>query len=97
MRMVLKTACPDTGSWQNPQAQKAQLGLGGSLMAFILWRPVKGGADQYVTGWAAKGGAASYSNNLKDALRYETLAAAEAARANRTPAGWQVREIAEPG
>ena len=65
-------------------------------MAFILWRPVNGAVDQYVTGWAEKGGAAAYSNNLRDALRYQTRAAADAAIAHRTPAEWQVREIADP-
>jgi hypothetical protein len=65
-------------------------------MAFILWRPVTGGDEEYVTGWAAKGGLASYSNKLQDALRYETRAAADAAIAHRTPSEWQVREIADP-
>jgi hypothetical protein len=65
-------------------------------MAFILWRSGIGGADQYVTEWVKEIDTAAYSNNLQDALQYQTRAAALAAIANRTPAGWQVREIADP-
>jgi hypothetical protein len=65
-------------------------------MSFILWRPDIGGTHtgEYVTGWAAKGGQASFSNKLdKDTLRYKTRAAADAAIAGRTPREWQVQEI----
>lgn len=65
-------------------------------MAFILWRPGIGEAEQYVTEWVRELGTAVHSNNLQDALRYQTRAAADAAIANRTSAGWQVREIADP-
>jgi hypothetical protein len=65
-------------------------------MAFILWRPGIGGADQYLTEWVKEIDTAVHSNSLKDALRYQTRAAADAAIAHRTPAGWQVREIADP-
>jgi hypothetical protein len=66
-------------------------------MAFILWRSEIGGHDQYVSGWAAKGGLASYSNNLKDAKRYQTRAAADDAANRSASEKWQVREIADPG
>lgn len=65
-------------------------------MAFILWRPGIGGAEQYVTDWVKEIDAAAYSNDPKDALRYQTRAAADDAIAHRTHAGWQVREIADP-
>ena len=66
-------------------------------MAYILWRPDVGRTgDDYVTGWAAKGGGASFSKNEKNAFRYRTRAEAEHAIAERAPAGWQVREIADP-
>ena len=65
-------------------------------MAFILWRPGIGGAHQYVTEWVKEIDTAAYSNDLRDALRYQTRAAADAAIAHRTPDGWQVREIADP-
>jgi hypothetical protein len=62
-------------------------------MPFILWRPTDEGTEEYVTGWAAKGGAASFSRNAGEAQRYETQAAAEGAIAKQAPAGWRVREI----
>lgn len=65
-------------------------------MAFILSRQGIDGAVEYVSGWAAKGGQADHSNDPANALRYQTRAAADAAVA-RSHAGWQVREIAEPG
>jgi hypothetical protein len=65
-------------------------------MAFVLWRPGIGGVDQYVTEWVKEIDSAVHSNNLRDALRYQTRAAAEAAIAHRTHAGWQVRETADP-
>lgn len=65
-------------------------------MAFILWRPGIGEANQYLTEWVKEIDSATHSNNLQDALRYQTRAAAEAAIAHRTAAGWQVREIADP-
>lgn len=66
-------------------------------MTFVVWRPGIGGAAQYVTEWVKELDTAAHSNNPKDALRYQTRAAAEAAIAHRTTAGWQVREIADPG
>lgn len=66
-------------------------------MTFVIWRRGIGGADQYVTEWVKEIDTAAHSSNLKDALRYQTRAAAEAAIAHRTTAGWQVREIADPG
>jgi hypothetical protein len=66
-------------------------------MTFILWRQGASGVEQYVTDWADKGGNAAFSTNRAEALKYQTRAAAEAAVAGRAPAGWQIREVGEPG
>ena len=61
-------------------------------MTFILWRNVTGGGEEYVTGWVEKGNA-TFSGNVQEALLYQTRAAADAAIAHRTAAGWQVRPL----
>jgi len=64
-------------------------------MPFILWRHNIGGPVDYATGWVVGGGATHFPN-IEEALRYQTLAAAEAAIAHRARAEWQIRDLEKP-